>query len=291
MADLLLPVNLWFFLFILCHSAVILWYIFWFLHWLVLLLVSLGFALVGSLAFSFGGSSAASSPGWGSGWSVGLCSGWSCRSSPGSFPGWSFGDLPVSPLLGPLVGHLVHLRGYSSIWNFGLDSFILCSHWSSDGSGGALSVVGEALQRVAQAKDALDVNIKHTFIDPLQDLHNMELKETRVRGMFSKFWHLSNHCIQNIMEFHHHVVVCCVFRLALQYQLKKVNSCRLDFDYKRRQSGKVPAEEIQQAREKFLMSKELAEGSMFAVLQNDVSLMMIISDWTQTGTQSTQPKY
>lgn len=80
------------------------------------------------------------------------------------------------------------------------------------------------------------------------------------------------------MEFHHHVVVCCVFRLALQYQLKKVNSCRLDFDYKRRQSGKVPAEEIQQAREKFLMSKELAEGSMFAVLQNDVSLMMIISD-------------
>lgn len=59
------------------------------------------------------------------------------------------------------------------------------SGWSSGGSGGALSVVGETLQQVAQARDTLDVNVKHSFIDPLQDLHNTELKDIRVRGRSS----------------------------------------------------------------------------------------------------------
>ncbi|XP_059191273.1 endophilin-A3b [Centropristis striata] len=99
--------------------------------------------------------------------------------------------------------------------------------------GGALTDVGEALQQVAQAKDALDVDVKRTFIDPLQELHNTELKEIR-------------------------------------YQLKKVNGRRLDFDYKRRRKGKVPAEEVQQACDKFITSKEMAERSMFTLLQSDV---------------------
>lgn len=63
-----------------------------------------------------------------------------------------------------------------------------------------------------------------------------------------------------------------------QYQLKKLNGRRLDFDYKRRQKGKVPTEEVRQAWDKFIMSKELAERSMFILLQNDVSLMMINSE-------------
>lgn len=54
--------------------------------------------------------------------------------------------------------------------------------YSSSCSGGALTCVGEALQQVAQARDALDVNVKRTFIDPLQDVHNTEVKEIRVRG-------------------------------------------------------------------------------------------------------------
>ncbi|XP_076588613.1 endophilin-A3b [Chaetodon auriga] len=99
--------------------------------------------------------------------------------------------------------------------------------------GCALSGVGEALQQVAQARDVLDVNVKHTFIDPLQDLHNTELKDIR-------------------------------------YQLKKMNGRRLDFDYKRRRRGKVPAEEVRQAWDKFITSKELTERSMFVLLQNDV---------------------
>ncbi|XP_074489513.1 endophilin-A3b [Sebastes fasciatus] len=99
--------------------------------------------------------------------------------------------------------------------------------------GGALTVMGEALQQVAQARDVLDVNVKRTFIDPLQELHNTELNDIR-------------------------------------YQLKKLNGRRLDFDYKRRRRGKVPAEEVHQAWDKFITSKELAERSMFTLLQSDV---------------------
>lgn len=99
--------------------------------------------------------------------------------------------------------------------------------------GGALTVVGGALQQVGQARDALDVSVKRSFIDPLQDLHSTELKE-------------------------------------IKFQLRKVNGRRLDLDYKRRRRGKVPRQEVQLAWDKFLSSKELAESSMFALLQRDV---------------------
>lgn len=127
------------------------------------------------------------------------------------------------------------------------------------GAGGALSGVGEALHQVAQARDALLVNVKGAFVDPLQSLHDYQLKEIRVRSVFP-----APPGIHPLLA---------LFWLLLQYQLKKVNSRRLDFDYKRRRSGKVPAGEIQQAWGKFVTSKELAEGSMFVLLQNDVSLI------------------
>ncbi|XP_072242816.1 endophilin-A3-like isoform X1 [Leuresthes tenuis] len=106
--------------------------------------------------------------------------------------------------------------------------------------GGALAAVGGALQQVGQAREALDVNVKRTFIDPLQDLHNTELKE-------------------------------------IKYQLKKVNGRRLDFDYKRRRSGKVPAEEMRHTWDKFMTSKELAERSMFVLLLNDVDQISFLA--------------
>lgn len=134
------------------------------------------------------------------------------------------------------------------------------SPFCTGGAGGALSGMGEALHQVAQARDVLGVNVKCTFIDPLQDLHDTELKEIRVRSVF-QIW--SQFCS-----------LLMLIRLVLQYQLKKVNSRRLDFDYKKRQSGKVPAGELQQAWRKFVMSKELAERSMFVLLQNDVSHIM-----------------
>uniref|UniRef100_A0A667XSH9 SH3-domain GRB2-like 3b n=1 Tax=Myripristis murdjan TaxID=586833 RepID=A0A667XSH9_9TELE len=104
----------------------------------------------------------------------------------------------------------------------------------ASGFGGALTDTGEALQQVSQAKDALDIKVKHTFIDPLQDLHNRDLKE-------------------------------------IKYQLKKLQGRRLDFDYKKRRRGKLPEEEVRQAWNKFTTSKELAERSMFTLLENEVS--------------------
>ncbi|XP_020784449.1 endophilin-A3b [Boleophthalmus pectinirostris] len=99
--------------------------------------------------------------------------------------------------------------------------------------GGALTGVGEALQQIGKAKEDLDTNVKCTFIDPLQHLHNTEIK-------------------------------------GIKYQLKKVNGRRLDFDYRRRRRGKSSSEKLHTAWDKFQSSKELAERSMFLLLQNDV---------------------
>lgn len=46
---------------------------------------------------------------------------------------------------------------------------------------------------------------------------------------------------------------------------------RLDFDYKKKRQGKVQEDEIKQALEKFDESKEIAEQSMFNLLESDVS--------------------
>ncbi|XP_037538548.1 endophilin-A3b [Nematolebias whitei] len=99
--------------------------------------------------------------------------------------------------------------------------------------GNALTAVGGALQQVGEARHGLDVSVKRTFIDPLQELQHSELKE-------------------------------------IKFQLKKVHGRRLDFDYKRRRRGKVAAEDVRQTWDKLVSSKELAERSMFVLLQNDV---------------------
>ncbi len=57
---------------------------------------------------------------------------------------------------------------------------------------------------------------------------------------------------------------------SLQHHLKKMEGRRLDFDYKKKRQGKVQEEEIKQALEKFDESKEIAEQSMFNLLESDV---------------------
>lgn len=59
---------------------------------------------------------------------------------------------------------------------------------------------------------------------------------------------------------------------TLQHHLKKLEGRRLDFDYKKKRQGKVTEDEIKQALEKFDDSKEIAELSMFNLLESDVSL-------------------
>uniref|UniRef100_A0A8L2R634 SH3 domain containing GRB2 like 3, endophilin A3 n=1 Tax=Rattus norvegicus TaxID=10116 RepID=A0A8L2R634_RAT len=99
--------------------------------------------------------------------------------------------------------------------------------------GNSLVEVGEALKLMAEVKDSLDINVKQTFIDPLQLLQDKDLKE-------------------------------------IGHHLRKLEGRRLDYDYKKKRVGKIPEEEIRQAVEKFEESKELAERSMFNFLENDV---------------------
>nr|XP_046272446.1 SH3 domain containing GRB2 like 2a, endophilin A1 isoform X5 [Scatophagus argus] len=97
----------------------------------------------------------------------------------------------------------------------------------------ALIDVGEAMRELGEVKDALDMEVKQNFIDPLQNLHEKDLKE-------------------------------------IQHHLKKMQGRRLDFDYKKKRQGKVTEDEIKQALEKFDDSKEIAEQSMFNLLESDI---------------------
>ncbi|KAJ3585038.1 hypothetical protein NHX12_013761 [Muraenolepis orangiensis] len=92
---------------------------------------------------------------------------------------------------------------------------------------------GEAMRELGEVKDALDIEVKQNFIDPLQNLHDKDVKE-------------------------------------IQHHLKKMEGRRLDFDYKRKRQGKVQEEELRQALEKFDESKEIAEQSMFNLIESDI---------------------
>ncbi|KAG9344104.1 hypothetical protein JZ751_012586 [Albula glossodonta] len=96
----------------------------------------------------------------------------------------------------------------------------------------ALIDAGEAMRELGEVKDALDMEVKQNFIDPLQVLYDKDLKE-------------------------------------IQHHLKKLEGRRLDFDYKKKRQGKVQEDEIKQALEKFDDSKEIAEQSMFNLLESD----------------------
>ncbi|XP_055044830.1 SH3 domain containing GRB2 like 2b, endophilin A1 [Misgurnus anguillicaudatus] len=108
----------------------------------------------------------------------------------------------------------------------------------------ALLDAGEAMRELGEVKDALDITVKQNFIDPLQNLHDKDLKE-------------------------------------IQHHLKKMEGRRLDFDYKKKRQGKVTDDEIKQALEKFDESKEIAELSMFNLLENDIEQVTQLSALVQ----------
>ncbi|XP_028299842.1 SH3-domain GRB2-like 1b isoform X2 [Gouania willdenowi] len=106
--------------------------------------------------------------------------------------------------------------------------------------GGALVDVGEAMKRLAEVKDSLDIDVKQNFIDPLQTLCDKDLRE-------------------------------------IQHHLKKLEGRRLDYDYKKKRQGKIPDEEVRQALEKFHESKEVAENSMYNLLETDIEQVSQLS--------------
>lgn len=96
------------------------------------------------------------------------------------------------------------------------------------------------MRRLAEVKDSLDIEVKQNFIDPLQNLCDKDLKE-------------------------------------IQHHLKKLESRRLDFDYKKKRQGRIPDEELRQAMEKFEESKEVSETSMHNLLETDVEQVSQLS--------------
>uniref|UniRef100_A0A8D0HN05 SH3 domain containing GRB2 like 2, endophilin A1 n=1 Tax=Sphenodon punctatus TaxID=8508 RepID=A0A8D0HN05_SPHPU len=110
--------------------------------------------------------------------------------------------------------------------------------------GPALGDVGEAMRDLSEVKDSLDIEVKQNFIDPLQNLHDKDLRE-------------------------------------IQHHLKKLEGRRLDFDYKKKRQGKIGDEEIRQALEKFDESKEIAESSMFNLLEMDIEQVSQLSALVQ----------
>ncbi|XP_039622909.1 SH3-domain GRB2-like 1b isoform X1 [Polypterus senegalus] len=106
--------------------------------------------------------------------------------------------------------------------------------------GAALVDAGETMKRLAEVKDSLDIEVKQNFIDPLQNLCDKDLKE-------------------------------------IQHHLKKLEGRRLDYDYKKKRQGKIPDEEVRQALEKFDESKEVAETSMFNLLETDIEQVSQLS--------------
>lgn len=66
----------------------------------------------------------------------------------------------------------------------------------------------------------------------------------------------------------------CRVLVFLQHHLKKMESRRLDYDYKKKRQGKIPDEEIRQALDKFEESREAAESSMHNLLATDVRTLL-----------------
>ncbi|KAM6963397.1 SH3-domain GRB2-like 1b isoform 2-T2 [Aplochiton taeniatus] len=114
--------------------------------------------------------------------------------------------------------------------------------------GGALVDAGESMKRLAEVKDSLDIDVKQNFIDPLQGLCDKDLRE-------------------------------------IQHHLKKLEGRRLDYDYKKKRQGKIPDEEVRQALEKFHESKEVAETSMYNLLETDIEQVSQLSSLVESQVQ------
>ncbi|XP_072297395.1 endophilin-A2-like isoform X2 [Eucyclogobius newberryi] len=121
--------------------------------------------------------------------------------------------------------------------------------------GGALTDIGDAMKRMAEVKDSLDIDVKQNFLDPLQAVAEKDIKD-------------------------------------IQFHLKKLESRRLDYDYKKKRHGKIPDEELRQALDKFHESKEMAERSMHSLLETDVEqvsqLKFFVESLLQYHRQATQ---
>ncbi|TKS65362.1 Endophilin-A1 Endophilin-1 SH3 domain-containing GRB2-like protein 1 SH3p4 [Collichthys lucidus] len=111
--------------------------------------------------------------------------------------------------------------------------------------GMALIDASEAMKELGEVKDALDMEVKQNFIDPLQNLHDKDLKEIQVQF-----------CLQPSSP--------------AAASFKEDGGPPSGLRLQEEASGKVQDDEIKQALEKFDESKEIAEQSMFNLLESDI---------------------
>lgn len=139
------------------------------------------------------------------------------------------------------------------------------------------------MKQLSQSKDALDISVKHNFIDPVQIVVDQNIKDVQVEASFfmppllsSAVLSVLNMVNQQAYSFYNLYEMSSSqswlhLHLPLQHHLKKMEGRRLDYDYKKKRQGKIPDEEIQVAHEKFNESKELSGKSMVSLLELDVS--------------------
>ncbi|XP_057300757.1 endophilin-A3-like [Hydractinia symbiolongicarpus] len=96
----------------------------------------------------------------------------------------------------------------------------------------SLTELGEKFHEMAEIKESMESNVKQNFLDPLFQLQQKDLKE-------------------------------------ISHHRKKLESRRLDFDYKKGKGAKVSADELQMAEEKFEESKDLCYNSMMNFIDSD----------------------
>lgn len=51
-------------------------------------------------------------------------------------------------------------------------------------AGGALLDFGESMKKLSESKNALDISVKHNFIDPLQIVVDQNIKDVQVKAAF-----------------------------------------------------------------------------------------------------------
>jgi len=113
--------------------------------------------------------------------------------------------------------------------------------------GQSLVECGESYKQLAEIKYSLEDSVKQNFLEPLHQLQDKELKEVN----------------------HHR---------------KKLTGRRLDYDCKRRKQQKgtsVPEEELRQAEEKFVESKQLASAAMHNLLENEAEQISQLSSFLE----------
>lgn len=97
----------------------------------------------------------------------------------------------------------------------------------------ALTELGTTFNQLSEVKDGMEDHVRQEFLEPLYDLQQKDLKE-------------------------------------INHHRKKLESRRLDYDYKKGKGAKVTEEELQTAEDKFIESKQLCYASMMNFMDSDV---------------------